>query len=384
MSKAKATWFCLTGALILWAAPALVEKAVGSGSVTPAGLPEQVKVAELIRRATVPTKNGASEQEARCKLVEIGEPVVPAIVEWLQREETNGGLNDGWNSYVDMVEVLSLISSPKVCKFLAPDRAHSTVLSSEAWRANLLKRVEIWQSENRFVRLSEALGGARFNLKWAIFKLGVLGDARAIEPLGRIATEDKELDIRETVKDALAHLRDPNIPMRYIVHSPSAEFVLTAAESYHVGEPVKVRCRITGGTYGSPDLVEFSRPNWHFLPWGLAGPDPNWSPPVGLTIHRRQDRAYNEVHSSRQLHGRKGLITGGHPGPYQGYVSVAELGRAGTFTLKPGESRVYEFADLRQAFKMVEPGDYRIHVSSDGYVLSDFLTINILPAGATN
>ena len=339
---------------------------------------EQAKVAELIRRATLPTRNGASEREAQCKLVEVGEPAVPAIVEWLELVESKGGPD--WNSFADMVKVLTLIGSPRAREFLTPDHAHGARLGSEPYRAMLLKRVEIWQSEDRFAGLIEALDETRFNLKWAIFKLGVLGDARAIGPLDRIAAEDKEMDIRETAKDALAHLRDPNVPMRYICHLRSEEFVLTAAESYRVGEPVKVRCKITGGPYGSRNLVEFSKPNWHFLPWGFAGPDSNWSPPFGLTVVRRRDRTYDNVHPVRQLRWRDERIADGHPERYEGYVDVAELGRDGTFTLKPGASRVYEYADLRQAFKMTEPGEYRICVSSSNYVLSDFLTINILPA----
>lgn len=211
--------------------------------------------------------------------------------------------------------------------------------------------------------------------------MGVLGDIRAIGPLDRIVAEDEEVGIRETARDALAHLRDPNVPMRYIYHLPSQNIELTtSAEVYRIGEPVKIGCKVTGGEYGSQPLVEFFNPRWHFLPWGFGGPDPNRSQPFSMEMERRQGRRYDRVDAIRQLRPRgKGAIDSGSKSTDL-YVDMADLGAISHFTLKRGESRLYEFADIRQAFKMTEPGEYRIHVSSYGFVLSNSVSIHIRPA----
>jgi hypothetical protein len=317
----------------------------------------ETAVAQLIR-------NSVSERQAQRKLVEIGDEAVPAIVEWLKQRKAERPPSGVQNGYSMMVDVLSQIASPEARAFILAEYGHD---------ARLLTRIEIWQSPGRFEKLCETLKGPHADRKWAIFKLGVLGDARAIGVLEAIAAEDKDLDIRETAKDAMAHLRDPNVPMRYIDHWPSYEMKLTAAASYPMGEPVKISCRVTGGLYGSPSLVEFASPQWHFLPWGGE------AQPFCLSVHRRRDRAYDEVHPVKQLRPRRLDKTSGDKSEVDRYVDATDLGSTSVFALQPGESRVYAFADIRQAFGITEPGEYRFFVSRSNYVLSEFLTIHILP-----
>lgn len=329
------------------------------------GMPSsEAAVAQLIRQATCITKNSVSERRAQRKLVEIGDEAAPAIVEWLRQRRAERPPSGLQNGYSMMVDVLSQIGSPEARAFIIAEYGDD---------ARLLTRVEIWQSPDRFERLCETLKGPHANRKWAIFKLGVLGDARAVEVLDAIAAEDKDLDIRETAKDAVAHLRDPNVPMRYVDHWPSYEMKLTAAASYRVGEPVKISCRITGGPYGSPPLVESASPQWHFLPWGGE------AQPFCLSADRRRGQTYNEMHPIKQLRPRSVDKTKADQREADGYVDATDLGSTSVFALRPGESRVHEFADIRPAFDITEPGEYRFFVSRSDYVLSEFLTIHILP-----
>jgi hypothetical protein len=341
--------------------------------------PEQAEVVKLIHSATFVTKRVGSGLPAQCKLVEMGEAAVPALVEWLEIVEASGGPD--WSNFASMVDVLSQIGSPRALEFLTPERAHGNLLNSALYRTHLLERVEIWQGENRFERLVKLLDSRGDTRKWAIFKLGVLGDPRAIEPLDRIAAEDKDLDIRETAKDSLAHLRNPSIKVRYRFHWTSEQIELTAAESFRIGEPVKIRCKITGGEFGSRYLAEFSQPCWHCLPCGHSGPDPNGAQPFCLAVDRRHDNTYDHVRPLKQLR-PSSKEKAGKARVSNDYVDIAELGSARSFTLKPGESRLYESADLRQAFPMAEPGEYRICIAYYNYVLSNFLTIHILPAAS--
>jgi hypothetical protein len=339
---------------------------------------DQASVTEMIHQATRITKNGATERRAQYRLVEMGDVVVPTVVKWLEQEEAQGGVHGGWASYTHLVDVLSQIGTPEVCELITPDRAHGNILRSEAYRARLLTRIEIWQSENRFERLIQVLQGSGRDRKWAAFKLGVLEDVRAVGPLEKMALEDAVMDTRETAKDALAHLRDPNVPMRYVIHEFSEDIQLTVAEGYRVGQPVVVRCRMTGGPYGSRSLVEFSKPCYHFLPWGLAGPDPNTSQPFSLAVdHRRRERAYDRVSPIKRLRSRTASRTHTESDLSEDNMDVAELGTTSCFLLKPGESRSYEFTDICQAFTMTEPGEYRVYVSSYGLALSDTVAINI-------
>ncbi len=345
--------------------------------------PEQAEVVKLIHNATFTTASTGSELPAQCQLVEMGEAAVPALVEWLEIVESSGG--PGWNGFADMVDVLSQIGSPRARQFLTAERAHDSILKDAEYRAILLKRIEIWQGPDRFARLIEALdekGLGGLNRKWAIFKLGVLGDTRAIRPLARIARKDKEMDIRETAKDALAHLRDPRVPMRYVNHLYSQDFKLTAAERYRVGEPVKVCCRLTAGPYGSQKLVEFSKPKAQFLPWGFPNSDPTRNYPLSLVVDCRRDGTYDEVLPPGQVRMRDGRIASDRVESHGSYVDVAGLESTRTFTLKPGKSRLYEFADLRRVFHMTEPGEYRLCIHLHNRGLSEFLFIHIDPAAS--
>ncbi|MEN6335133.1 MAG: hypothetical protein ABFE01_12795 [Phycisphaerales bacterium] len=349
---------------IIWGTAIVLSVCGVSASQSGSPPSSETVMAQLIRQATCVTKNSVSERRAQRKLVEIGDEAVPAIVLWLKQRRAERPPSGVQNGYSMMVDVLSQIGSPEARAFIIAEYGHD---------ARLLTPIEIWQSPDRFERLCETLKGSHPNCKWAIFKLGVLGDARAVGLLEAIAAEDKDLDIRETAKDAVAHLRDPNVPVRYVDHWPSYEMELTAAASYRVGEPVKIRCRITGGPYGGPSLVEFACPQWHFLPWGGE------AQPFCLSVHRRRGQVYDKMHPIKQLRPRSLDKTSGAESETDGYVDVADLGSTSVFELQPGESRVYEFADIRPAFDITESGEYRFFVSRSDYVLSEFLTIRILP-----
>ena len=359
-----------------------------SNTVTIAVVPrEQREIAELIYRAMLITKNGMSERRAQLKLVEMGDEVVPTLLEWVELEELNGGPHGGWNSFHDVIGVLSQIGSKEARKLIAQNKH----LHPEQYRTMLLKRIDIWQSEDRFEKLIKALDEPRLGRKWAIFKLGVLGDKRTISLLERIAVEDEQADIRETAKDALAHLKDPNIPMRYIYHWPSKQIELrSSGDTYRIGEPIKIDCTITGGEYGSHMLVAFSKAAWHFLPWSSGHPDPNKNEPFRFRVEkkdiifgpippgmRRKDR-YGRLIPLKELRQIKKRLVNTNEEPLDGYINVAELGEKSNFTLKADESRHFTLKDLNKAFKISKPGEYRIYVSSPGgRVVSNTVTINI-------
>lgn len=338
--------------------------------------PEKADVTEFVYGATLITKNGMSEEAAQLKLVEMGDEVVPTLLEWVEIEELNSGPHGDWNSYHDIIDVLSQIGSKEARKLIAQNKH----LWPEEHRAMLLKRIDIWQSEDRFERLVEALGEPRLYRKWVIFKLGVLGDKRAIGLLEKIAVEDEQLDIRETAKEALAHLQNPNVPMRYIIHRPSMEIELTLlADTYRIGKPIKINCKITAGPYGSQTLVEFSKPVWHFLPWSLGHPDLDKSQPLMFHVEQKKESGYDSLIPIKELRQNEERLVNTNAKPLDGYINIAELGGKSIFTLKPNESRSFMVEDISKAFKITEPGEYRICVHSNGYVVSNSISIDIRP-----
>ena len=335
---------------------------------------EQREIAELIYRATLYTKNSMSERRAQLKLVEMGDKVVPTLLEWVELEELNGCPHGGWNGFYDIIGVLSQIGSKEARKLIAQNKH----LHPEQYRMMLLKMIDIWQSEDRLEKLIKALDEPRLVRKWAIFKLGVLGDKRAISLLERIAVEDEQADIRETAKDALAHLKDPNVPMRYIYHRRSQEIKLSSsADTYRIGEPIKINCNLIAGEYGSQTLVKFSKPAWHFLPWGFGHPDMNKSQPFIFQMQQKKKRRYNRLLPVKEFYENEERLVNSKKDPLDGYIDITELGEKSNFTLKPDESRFFMVEDINKAFKITEHGEYRVYVSSSGYVVSNTVTINI-------
>ncbi|MHC4564996.1 MAG: HEAT repeat domain-containing protein [Planctomycetota bacterium] len=342
--------------------------------------PEQADIAALINRATLITANDMSERAAQLELVEMGDKVVPALLQWLEIEEFNGGLKGGWNSYGDLVRVLSQIGAKEARGFITQSSRFRSGRSAE----RLLRRIDIWQSDDRFDKLIAVLAETPVdNRKWAIFKLGVLGDKRAIGHLQKIAADDESMDIRETAKDILAHLSDPNVPLRYIDHRLSQRVELTpSANPYRIGEPVRLNCRLVAGEYGSQTLVEFSKPAWHFLPWGF-------SQPFILTVSRKTESRYDKSRHNydrllpvKGLHENKSWHVNANKEPLDGHINISELGDKSSCKLDPRESHHFVLEDISKAFKITEPGEYRIYtITSVGRsrVMSDEITINILP-----
>jgi len=354
--------------------------------------PEQANIAGLIYSATFVTKDGRTERAALCKLVEIGDKAVPLLLECLRTLESNSDSNRFRSFPREVVDVLSQIGSKEARDFIA----QSQQIQPEAYKARLLKRIDIWQSEDRFEKLVDALDGPAYDRKWAIFKLGILGDKRAIGHLEKIVLENEGLDISETAKDVLSHLNDPNVPLRYIDHLPSQKVeLIPAADTYRLGEPIKINCKLIAGEYGSQTLVEFSKPAWHFLPWGFNYRDINKSKPFFVRIERKEviNRQRPERIKPRERY-RK-LVPAIEIPPsdvnlintvktdrisYNGYIDVDELGGKSTFKLKPNENRLFVIKYMSKAYKINESGEYRISVLSyEGFLISNEININIIP-----
>ena len=342
------------------------------------------------------------------KLVEIGQRAVPVILDWLEMEKKRNVPRE--HPYIErpVLDVLSQIGASDARQTIAESDI-DIMLSDEAkqrFRANLLKRVDIWQSPDRFEKLIQALNEPRLGKKWAIFKLGILGDKRAIPVLEQIVQNDKNLDIRETAKDALTHLDNPDIPMRYIMHRQSERIELkTTKQKYQFGEPIEIHCKLIAGEYGSHKLAEFSKPSLHFLPWGRSTAEPfrlrmqkprtrrmtrDGMMSVGLGSRPPGSQTKIELSRGMTRHGRlipykelssvqKRLVRDERE-PLEGYLDVNDLQPNGNFTLQPGESREYLLRDLSSAFEIIESGGYVIYEFPFGKSssLSNRITITIL------
>ena len=366
-------------------------------------------IINLIHRATQVSCSGVSENRAVLKLVQIGPRAVPALLEWVELEKLNKEIpqeRNVWSYFNNVLEVLSQIGSDDARKIIIESQ-----VGSDKYREALLKRIDIWQSPDRFEQLIEALDEPRLGKKWVIFKLGVLGDNRAIPVLEEIAQDDKSLDIREMAKDALAHLKGPNIPMRYIMHKLSERIELkTTKQEYRLGGPIEIHCKLIAGKYGSHKLAEFSNPCWHFLPWGRLRADekisepfrlrmqtarrrrmPSTGSPGGMMGGRRASRSKIELPRGITRHGimipvkelksKKRRFADRKEEPLEGYISLNKLKFKGGFALLPEESREYILKDLSSAFEITEPGEYIIYEFPFGKSssLSNRVTITILP-----
>ena len=355
--------------------------------------PEQANIAGLIYSATFVTKDGRTERAALCKLVEIGDKAVPLLLEWLRTLESNSDSNRFRSFPRGVVDVLSRIGSKEARDYIVSCKR----IESKIHRDMLLRRIDIWQGENKYEKLIEVFeDGPKYDKKWAIFKLGVLGDKRAIAYLENIASDNKALGIRETAKDVLAHLNDPNIPLRYIDHLPSQKVeLIPKADTYRLGEPIAIQCKLVAGEYGSRTLVEFSKPAWHFLPWGFNYRDINKSKPFFVRIERKEvinrqrperikprERYRKLVPAIEILPSEVNLINTVKTDriSYNGYIDVDELGGKSTFKLKPKENQLFVLKDIRKAYKINESGEYRISVLSyEGFLISNEIKFNILP-----
>ena len=340
------------------------------------------------------------------KLVEIGPRAAPILLEWLRMREKGQIPTDKLYENDILLDIFSHIGTTE---------AHEVITNyngiDERRRAILLKRVEIWQSGNRYERLIEAFKDSRISKKWVIFKLGVLEDKRAIPVLGEIVQNDKSLDIRETAKDALAHLNNPDIPMRYITHKRSVRIELKPTkQEYRLGEPIEIHCKLIAGEYGSYEIAEFSKPLLHFLPWGrrsepfcltmkkarrIGTPPPfglpgSGFPGIGLlpgsptqTELPKGITRYGRLIPVKELVWTKRILADRDEEPLEGYLNANDLQPNGSFTLRPGESREYIVRDLSSAFKITEPGEYEIHdfiFYRKMLTRSNRITITILPA----
>ncbi len=390
------------------------------------------EIFDLISRATCMSSSGWSETVAKLKLVEMGDRVVAILLDWLEMEKREELRRVEPYMQHAVFDILSEIGAAEARKIVA--ESDIVIASDEriadSYKAHLLrqrdiwlKRIDIWQSDDRYNNLIKALDTFKVGKKWVIFKLGLLGDKRAIPVLEKTARQDKSLDIRETAKDALTHLKNPSIPMRYALHQASEKITLTASgKIYRIGEHIRINCKITGGQYGSHRLVGFSKPAWHFLPWGGMGADENRSQPFRFMMESKdwrrhrvpEELTYDDEYSRdrvpqatrkrrkkariaeppkgmnrfgrlipiKELSQIKRRLINAKEEPLEDYIDLSELECEGGFALQPGESRHYTMEDLDSAFKITEPGEYEIYVYAPGkgrIHVSNTITITICP-----
>lgn len=359
--------------------------------------PEDKEIFDLIRQAFLPS---ASEGygPAYYQLVQIGPRVVPVLLEWLNMRKKGQIPSEEFHGSAELVDILSQIGT---------NEAYHVIKNfdgiDERRKRIFLKYVDICQSDNLFERLIGALDDKDIGRKWVIFKLGVLGDKRAMGILEPIALNDASMDIRETAKEALSHLRNPNSAMPYIMHRHSESIELqTAKDQYRIGEKIKITFTLTGGRYGSNKLIEYSNPGWQFLPWGrpggvgsifilrmsvdfwdnfmlmqdmLPGMSHQPDPPYGMAKRGEMIPVKELIENKRYLE-----ETGYEP--LEGYAELSDLGNATTFTLQYGQTKIYEIEDLNNIFHITQPAKYNLYVRIRGKssIRSNKLIITILPS----
>jgi hypothetical protein len=320
------------------------------------------------------------------EIVTIGEPAIPYISLWLWdyrnkmpwTNEVSISPMEKWS----LLEVVSQIGSEQGRKIIA--EANNI---DESQGQMLLKRIDIWQSPDRYDKLIAKLSTP--DAKWAIYKLGILGDTRAIPVLEQIAEQNESLDIRETAKDAIAHLKDPSVPMYYRRHDPSEKIVVSSSKTtYKLGESIEIRCKLIAGPYGSTKLKAFSTPAYHFLPWGISSepfriamrfdirddsfgkempPLSKWpklgeKPPQELPPPPGVNK-FGMVAPLKELQSARAYMNNWKQEPPEGYVTSDILGASEPLNLGPNETREYAFSNLNQCFHLITPRRYMIYVN---------------------
>jgi hypothetical protein len=335
-------------------------------------------------------------------LVSIGESAIDYILLWCQDVRDNmPWIQQAQSSLYESRSVLALVSQ------IGSEQGRKIIAEAnnidDAERQSYLERIDIWQSPDRYKKLVARLSTP--DAKWAIYKLGILGDNRAIPVLEQVAQQHENLDTRETAKDALAHLKDLSVPMYYRQHYPSERIALSSPKTtYKLGEPVKINCKLIAGPYGSRSLVQFSKPAYHFLPWGI-GSEPyrvqirfdirgdsfgKEMPKMMLGMGGRMpgmppmDEAalsggmpslipkkvppppgvneYGGVAPIKELQSAQQYLANQKQEPLEGYLSADFLGAREPLNLGPNETREYTLSNLNECFHLNTPGQYKIYV----------------------
>jgi hypothetical protein len=359
------------------------------------------KIYELTWQALqMSAQESVGMKASHLELVSIGDSAIPYILLALQdfhnnmpwTNEVRSSPRERWS----LLEVVSQIGSNRGRKIIA--EANNI---DDSQRHSYFERIDIWQSPDRYNKLIAKL--STHDAKWAIYKLGILGDNRAISALEQVAKQHESLDIRETAKDALAHLKDSSVPMYYRRHDPSEKIILSSSRStYKFGEAVKLNFKLIAGPYGSRNLVSFSKPAYHFLPWGIRsepyriqlrfdirgdsfgkemprmmpGGMPGRMPPMdeaamsgGMPslIPKKAPpppsvNEYGGVAPIKELQTAQRHLAGLKQEPLDGYLNTDILGTCEPLNLGPNETREYTLSDLNECFRLNTPGQYKIGV----------------------
>ncbi len=325
-----------------------VEKGdVGTGQEKAKAVRHDKSLDSLINSSLQITKNSVSERKAQMKLVELGDLAVPALLDRLPSTKIYPPDTRGFNDRRTLIEILSEIGTEKVLPFI-----DESTYSLGIWAAHCKERVYIWNSPDRLEQLVNALEKPYLR-KWAIYKLGVLRDKKALVPLQKILDESDHLDTRESARDSIAHIKsEGKVALQYKFHRASQTFkIKTAKRIFELGEAIPLEYELIAGEYGSTQLLRFQKARGHLLPFGTPGP--------------KRDSRY-QLHVSKR-------------GPRVKVRKEAKEEKAIVkFKLKAGESLKGEI-DVSKAYLLNQPGEYRLCLRVGNYIMSNAVKIQIKP-----
>jgi hypothetical protein len=315
------------------------------------------------------------------ELVTLGESAIPYILFWLDdfyhnMPWTKEVITSFWEIR-SLLEVVSQIGSERGRKIITDANSIDDVQ-----RQHYFERIDVWQSPDRYNKLIAKLSTEdTITVKWAIYKLGLLGDSRAVPMLEQIEQQHEKLDIRETARDAVVHLEDSSVPMYYRRHDLSEKIIVSIPKTtYQPGEPIEMVFKLVAGPYGSHMLVQFSKPAYHLLPWGINS-EP-YRIQLCFDIQERLLRAtkgmpgsytekeplppgvneYGVVAPIKELQTARRYLVNRKQEPLDGYISDDILGTCEPLNLRPNEMREYVLSDLNECFHLNTSGQYKIYV----------------------
>jgi len=326
-------------------------------------------VDSLIRKSLTITKNSRTENDAYMKLVELGDLAVPALLRELvniklepshYKTKEPAHFQKEYDTMKRLLRILSEIGTEKTLPFIEKAIALNNANNWPSIRFTHYKEmIQIWNSPDRLEQLIAALEKPYLR-KWAIYKLGVLGDKKAIEPLQKILDGSRP-GSRESARDSIKHIESQgNVPLHYKYHRASQTFkIKTAKQIFQPGETIPLEYELIAGEYGSQALLRFKEAKGYLLPFGVAGP-----------------QGYSDWRGRYQLHVRMMK-------PYSLPVKKIELSKEvieekaiERFRFAAGE-HIKGIIDLSKACKLLQPGEYRIHIGISNYVNSNMIKIQI-------
>jgi len=330
-------------------------------------------IESLISRCLMMTKNSRTEHDAYMKLVELGDSAIPALLRRLSSTTVFPPGIKGQNDMKTLIEILSEIGTEKALPFidkankeakkqlsqsrLSPDRAKYL---ADIWATHCKERIQIWNYPDRLELLLAALEKPYLR-KWAIYKLGVLRDEKALIHLQKILDESDRLDTRESARDSLGHIEsNGKVPLYYKYHRASQTFkIKTAKQIFQSGEAIPLEYELVAGEYGSQTLLRFQETKGYLLSFGVAGPETSadWRGRYQLNV--RMMKPYSLP--AKQIKLSKKVI---------------EEKAVERFQLAAGE-HITGKIDISKAYHLNQPGEYRVYIRISNYVSSNEIRIQI-------